>query len=141
MPVSSNRLICLLACLLCLGCGRKAAIEVVPITGTVTWHGTPVPDLFVNFEPAKGRPSWAMTDAQGKYETHYTPDQPGVLAGECRVWMTIKPKSPQEEQQMVKGTYGRMQELKPLLSKYGRTSSPLTFIISSKNTEIDLALD
>ena len=82
-----------------------------------------------------------MTDAQGRYEAHDTPSRAGVLAGECRGWVMIKPQTPQEEQQFLNGKHPRLQELKPLLTKYGRLSTPLILAISSDKIEVDLVLD
>ncbi len=131
----------LIAACLFAGCGRKNDLGVVPTSGTVTHNGQPVADLFLNFEPASGRPSWALTDANGQFNAVYTSHLPGVLPGECRVWVTIRPKSVEEEQQLLKGNLPRAVELADLLKKYGRKTSPLNLTIAPGQGPITLQLD
>lgn len=131
------------ACMLFIpaGCGRDVGVPIAPIRGAVTHQGQPIADLFINFEPVEGRPSWAMTDANGNYVAHYTPDVPGVLVGECRIWVTLKPKSVEEDQQLRGGTHPRQKELEAILTKYSREGTPLRETIESGQKRLDLKLD
>ncbi|MCA9032115.1 MAG: hypothetical protein KDA66_14965 [Planctomycetaceae bacterium] len=128
--------------LLLAGCGGNSdELVIVPIEGTVRYKGEPVPDLMLNFQPVKGRPSWAITDAQGKYKAVYTEDRPGVLAGECRVQISLKPATPDEELQMLEGTHPRQVALQDPLKKYGGTTTGLVLTISPDRTTVDIAID
>ncbi|MEZ5941439.1 MAG: hypothetical protein R3C18_08620 [Planctomycetaceae bacterium] len=132
----------LLSSLLLWGCGKTSEEAViVPIEGTVRFKGEPVPNLMLNFQPVKGRPSWAMTDDKGHYEAIYKENEPGVLAGECRVQISLKPATPDEELQMLEGTHPRQEELHDPLQKYGGTNSDLVLTISPDQTQVDIEID
>src|SRR5687768_6312898 len=68
-----------------VGCSEGP--DVVPVTGTVTRNGKPVPGVMINFMPEDGRPSWAITDAQGKYELQYSKSYTGGLVGRHKVFV------------------------------------------------------
>jgi len=70
------------------GCGRGDYPEMARVTGTVTYKGKPVPNMMVNFMPTEGRPSWAKTDADGKYDMVYDEDYKGVKTGHHKVYIT-----------------------------------------------------
>ena len=71
------------------GCGGRATSrEVVAVRGTVTIDGKPLPDALVEFEPQSGRPSSAVTDAQGNYELLYSQSKKGAVAGTHTVKIT-----------------------------------------------------
>ena len=57
------------------GCGDGGP-RVVPVTGTVTRNGKPVPNLFINFMPEAGRPSWGHSDEQGQFTLEYDRERP-----------------------------------------------------------------
>jgi hypothetical protein len=59
-----------------LGCNKK--YDIVPLKGTLTYDGQPVPDMIVRFEPSVGRPSDSFTDANGSFDMSYTIDRMGV---------------------------------------------------------------
>lgn len=83
---------CLLMSLLMLsaavGCSSVAA-EVIPplepVSGVIKLDGKPTAGIAVTFVPglaSKGNPSYATTDAEGKYILQYRNGAPGVPAGE-----------------------------------------------------------
>src|SRR5437763_14936732 len=71
------------------GCGPSGP-AIVPVTGTLTHKGHPVPNAMVFFFPegGKGRPSQGPTDAEGRFKLSYTSEQDGVMVGKHRVWVT-----------------------------------------------------
>ena len=62
---------------------------IVEVSGVLTHHGSPVPDMMITFKPTKGRPSWAMTDSVGRFTLQYSRTIPeGVLIAKHKVWLT-----------------------------------------------------
>jgi hypothetical protein len=122
------------------GCGPGGP-EVVRVTGTVTCQGKPVGNLYLNFKPDVGRPSWGVTDAEGKYSLNYSRDRDGAVVGKHTVWVTVRPRNPGEELQM-SGPGGKRANLSAVLQKYGsEKTTPLTFDIETDGQVIDIALD
>jgi hypothetical protein len=76
-----------------LGCNKK--YDIVPLKGTLTYDGQPVPDLIVRFEPAVGRPSDSFTDANGSFDMSYTIDRMGVEVDSHKVTVIWPPKDGQ----------------------------------------------
>jgi hypothetical protein len=75
-----------LAAVLACGCGQSSPL--VPVTGSVTLDGEPLPRAQVLFRPRNGRPSFAITDDNGKYALRYTAESMGALPGEHVVSVT-----------------------------------------------------
>lgn len=67
------------------GCGGGDQVTLVPVHGTVTLDGQPLPDATVTFTPLTGRASFGVTDAQGRYQLKYTADRPGAVASSHKV--------------------------------------------------------
>src|SRR5579864_8836883 len=78
------------------GCARDDH-RVVHVTGVATHGGRPVANLFINFYPDYGRPSWAVSDSRGRFTLQYEKGQPGAVVGTHRVFVTFKPRNPDEE--------------------------------------------
>lgn len=115
---------------------------VVRVSGTVTRDGAPVPNLFLNFLPDQGRPSWGMTDAEGRYTLHYDRDQDGAVTGTHTVWVAFKPRDPGEEAAMHQGKLPMPQDLGTILKKYGsQETTPLRITIAREGQVVDLPLD
>src|SRR5262245_4407868 len=132
-------LIALLACF--AGCSPGDA-KVVQVSGTVTRAGAPVPNLFLTFLPAQGRPSWGITDEQGHYTLHYDRVQTGAVAGMHTVFVAVKPRTAREEQAMHSGRMKLPSDLHAILTKYGRReTSPLKVEISAEGQVVDIHLD
>ena len=132
--------VCLQLLMTVIGCGKGDGPQVVPVKGTVTRNGKPVADLFVNFKPASGRPSWAVTDANGRYELTFDAAQKGASVGLHTVWVT----------QPISGAEGMGPENQPktspelpaILKVYGREGiTPLKIEVKTGSSEIDLKLD
>jgi hypothetical protein len=70
------------------GCG-KAKVDVAPVSGTVTLDGTPVKSASVTFQPKEGgRPSFGVTNDQGRYVLEYSLNELGAKVGVCTVRIT-----------------------------------------------------
>jgi hypothetical protein len=125
---------------LALGCG-KSEPSVVEVTGTVTHNGKAVPDLYLNFVPETGRPSWGMTDDNGHFKLNYTKEQDGAQVGTHQVWVQVRPRNPKEESNMAE-RIAKSPELGAILKKYGdRKTSTLRVEITSETRQIELKLD
>jgi hypothetical protein len=61
------------------GCSRGP--QLAPVNGRVALDGKPLASAEVKFQPAEGRSSHGITDANGHYELRYTRDQMGALVG------------------------------------------------------------
>src|SRR5262249_39554660 len=105
--------------LLCAGCGGDGP-RVVAVSGVVTRGGQPVPHLYLTFEPEHGRPSWAVSDAKGRFTLHYDRHQDGAAVGKHRVSVAFKPRDPGEEEDFRTGKKQAPKELKAILQKYGK---------------------
>ena len=69
--------------------------ELVPVSGTVTLGGRPLPDALVRFVPVgetRGSVGSGRTDAQGKYELYNNRAEPGTAVGEYRVTIELVPR-------------------------------------------------
>ena len=72
--------------LVAAGCGSNS--DIVPISGTLTYKGKPVPQVYLRFEPdnlATKSTSMAVTDADGKFEMMIG-STPGVFRGKVKVF-------------------------------------------------------
>lgn len=64
------------------GCGRGPSL--LEVTGTVSYHGKPVPKANVVFQPEEGPPAMAVCDEQGEFKLA-TDGRPGAVAGPTKV--------------------------------------------------------
>jgi len=90
---------CLVACTMCGSCGSK--FPVAPVSGTVTYQGTPLADATVTTQPIAidsvnpGPGSFGKTDAQGHYELELVkPAKKGAIIGDHRVMISCPTDSP-----------------------------------------------
>jgi hypothetical protein len=146
MPFTMPRLLALLflAALLCLsGCGRS---DVVPVSGTATRGGKPVANVVLWFTPSEGRPSWALTDADGKFELDYNRENKGAKVAKHRVTVVYEPRpsDPGEEQLILSGQkkrLGRPPEMDAILAKYSPAVSTLEVEITKAINDLEIKLD
>lgn len=121
------------------GCGG-AEHPLAQVKGTVTRDGKPMEHIMVHFLPNQGRPSWGVTDAQGRYTMEYT-DRKGVEIAQHKVYVTFSPQDIQVKMDLEFGKYKVPPEIKEILKKYGDPeTTPLTYDVQESQT-IDLALD
>lgn len=142
MPTSSLRRLsvaALLPLLLLAGCNSNP--KTLRVTGSVKQAGKPVPDLFVHFEPREGRPSWGITDAEGRFTLSYEQKRPGAIPGKHHVWFEYRPRDPKQDMDYRNGTLKLAPEFTAILTKYNQKDSPLNYEIASDGQVIDILLD
>jgi hypothetical protein len=63
--------------------------DVAPVSGTVTLDGIPLKSASVTFQPKEGgRPSYGVTNEQGRYVLEYSMNELGAKVGACTVRIT-----------------------------------------------------
>jgi hypothetical protein len=88
-------LVVVLISLVLSGC-RKPSLETVPVYGTITYQGKPVPYGVVKFQPAdatRGRSALAFIAADGTYDVRTLKDARGLVPGEYRVTVVVEKPS------------------------------------------------
>jgi hypothetical protein len=129
----------LLACVLLAGCSGS---NVVPVSGTVTYKGQPVPNAYVHFVPENGRPSMGETDANGKFTLTYDPENKGAERGKHRVFFQHNPLADASRPGAIPGeTPPLANEWKEFFTKYGPDRSTLKFDITTSTSDLKLELD
>lgn len=76
---------CFVIGLLCAtGCGES--VSLAPVSGTVRLNGKPVSKAGVTFTPVEGgRPAWATTDEQGRFQLTTLSANDGATVGDHNV--------------------------------------------------------
>jgi len=131
----------LIAGIMFVGC-TPSGPTIVPLEGTVTHAGAPVPDLRISFEPEQGRPSWATTDKNGHFVAHYDEDHPGVVVGTHA--LLVFEDTNRFDPLLLEGKPRpkRTPEMQAVLDKYGsREKSPLKMEFKKANRHFELKLD
>jgi hypothetical protein len=117
-----------------VGCGE--AVKMPPlgqVKGVVTMDGQPLANAVVSFEPAKGRPSGATTNAEGKYELIYVETTRGALVGEHAVRITTYVEEGSPQAQTFKETIPKKYNLKSELKENVKAgSNKIDFNLESK---------
>jgi hypothetical protein len=138
-PISRHTLLFLLANF-ALGCGGE---RLVPVSGTATCNGKPVPNLVINFVPDSGPKSYAVTDQAGRFEMVCGNGQRGVVAGSHKVWVRLNLLGSKEDPELRKRQAALRAEpaMMRMLEKYGNVEkTPLAFAIDDAK-EFELKLD
>lgn len=125
-----------------LGCAPEGK-KVVPVNGTVTRSGKPVPNVTVHFRPDNGRPSWGKTDDSGRYSLNYDPQRNGAEVGPHRVFVELRPSSPDEDYRMKAGKLKLPADKQAITDKYGTfEKTPLRVDVTDAfGKRYDLSLD
>lgn len=127
--------------LCCLGCSHSGP-QVVAIEGTVMRNGTPIPDLMIYFQPASGRPSWAISDKNGHFVLDYDPDYDGAVVGNHTVWVLENPNASDPLLTQGKPRQKRSPEMQAVLEKYGSVEkSPYKVEVKKADRNFQLKLD
>jgi hypothetical protein len=131
----------LAAVLLAAGCSDDGP-KVVKVSGTLTYRGDPVPNAAIHFVPEHGRPSWAITDAQGRFKVNYDADQDGAVVGKHKVYIEYRPTAQADVEVVMQGGRPKLaKEQAELFDKYGPERSPLTLDIKKSTSDLKLELD
>jgi hypothetical protein len=121
-------------------CGCNQGPAVVKVNGLVTYKGKPVPAVFLNFEPSEGRPSWAVTDQDGRFVLSCFKDEDGALVGHHRVFITVDDEG-REELARYREKLISPAELRAILKKYRQNATPLRVEIVQKTQDLEIKLD
>jgi hypothetical protein len=131
----------LAAAIVCLSCTRNGP-QVVAIEGAVLHEGKPLPDLMIYFQPASGRPSWAISDKNGHFVLDYDPDYDGAIVGNHTVWVLENPNASDPLLAAGRTKQKRSQEMQAVLDKYGSVEkSPYKIEIKKADRNFQLNLD
>jgi len=125
--------------LVATGCGGSSS-SICTISGTLTYQGKPIPQVYLRFEPddlTTKATSMAVTKADGRFEM-FIGSTPGVYRGKVKVFcddplasMGAKTPVPAE----VEPAY------RELCSKYGAGKSTYELTIDKSNSNLALKLD
>jgi len=130
-----QRIALLLSLGLTIGCSGGA--KIVPVSGTVTLDGKPLPNAHVSFQPlskpgneAPGVGSYGLTGADGAFTMRSAEnDQAGAVVGKHRVEINIKADSSTDVDPRLKASQPKV----VLPMKYNRQSE-LTFEVPAGGT-------
>jgi hypothetical protein len=127
--------------LLLIAAGCTGGPVVVKVNGLVTHKGKPVPSVIVNFEPDEGRPSWAVTDKEGRFVLSCFKNEDGALIGRHRVYLTVDDEG-REEMAQFRNQRIPPAELRAILKKYGkRDTTPLRIEIAKTTRDLEIKVD
>ena len=119
----------LMAALPLAGCG-KSNMTVAPVSGLVTLDGAPLKSASVTFQPKDGgRPSFGVTNDQGRYILEYSVSELGAKVGPCTVRITTENR----------GDDSGAKPTKELVPKRYKTA-PIEVEVKSKSNTIDIPL-
>jgi len=105
-------------------------MKVAPVSGVVTLDGKPLAKASVTYLPeAGGRPSYGVTDENGRYRLAYSMSQEGAEVGKCSVKITTGIES---------GDYGSRRAKEQVPARYSK-EPPLVDVLPRSNT-IDIEL-
>ncbi|HWL09832.1 MAG TPA: carboxypeptidase-like regulatory domain-containing protein [Planctomicrobium sp.] len=125
----------LLSCGFIAGCTRSAGdnVPLVPVSGTVTLNGQPLPKASIAFNPLqKGDSSYGTTNDQGQYTLMFSGNQPGAIVGEHQVQITTGGEYTDRD--------GTMKEVKEVLPGKYNSQSTLTADVKPDGGPVDFNL-
>lgn len=139
-----NSIACLFAVALCMivGCGGDGPV-LIPVSGGISYQGRPAANVEVHFMPLEGRPSLALTDAEGRFAyAMYSETKRGLLVGEYQIVIKYVPPEPESGESLALGPPPPPDELKPFFDKYGDFSNPqIKELITAETRELKLDLN
>ena len=91
-PVHCGLVACVASTLATLAGCSGDPLPIAPVTGTVTLDGAPLDGAWIEFQPfdRKGSPSYASTDAAGKYDLAFSQTRRGAWVGEHLVRISTR---------------------------------------------------
>jgi hypothetical protein len=112
------------------GCGGE--MKVAPVSGVVTLDGKPLDRASVVFKPeAGGRPSFGVTDDQGRFTLAYSMNEDGAEVGRATVTVSTKLQADGAAENAP-----RAAERVP--ARYAK--QPLKVTVEAKKNEVELGL-
>jgi len=130
----------ILLALFLLGCTRSGP-QIVPIEGTITHKGKPVPNVRIYFVP-DGRPSWAISDTQGHFKLNYDEQHDGAKVGTHQVWIIDESGNVDPTLAMSGGPLPkRNPAIRELALKYSQQNSPLKVEVTKADRNFRLELE
>ncbi len=120
------------------GCGDGGP-EIVRVAGKATYQQKPVANLILTFSPTSGRPSIAMTDADGKFDLDFEPNRKGAQTGVHKVTFEWMASDPGEEQDILEGKRKRPKNIEAIFKKHNKAG--LDVEITEAITDLELKLD
>ena len=117
-----------------IGCGSE--MKVAPVSGTVTLDGAPLDRASVMFLPEPdGRPSFGVTDEEGRYTLGYSMHKMGAEVGQCRVQISTRVQAEDSED------VGKLApERVPQRYLGEEPKEPIVVTVEPKDNTIDIAL-
>lgn len=126
------------------GCGSSGP-TIVPVSGTLTYKGKPVPHAAIRFMPENGRPSAGETDEEGRFTLSYDREHEGAVVGKHKVWVSAlrtRPTTPAEQKAAIMGKKPPVtRDLAAFFEKYGQKNSPVEIVIDKNTRELKLDWD
>src|SRR5262245_65215604 len=120
------------------GCSSNP--NICPVSGTLTYKGKPMPQVYLRFEPddlTTKSTSMAVTDANGKFEMMIG-STPGVFRGKVKVFCD-DPLAAMGATSPVPKEIER--DYRELCAKYGTGKSTYELTIDKPNSNLQLNLD
>lgn len=137
----SRPLALLVSLLLFAGCVDSGP-KIVPIEGTVTHKGQPVPNVRIYFVPTDGRPSWAISDENGHFALDYDQEHDGAKVGTHKVWIVDESGNVDPTVAMSGGPRPkRNPATRELADKYGKDKSTLQVEVTKADRNFQLQLE
>jgi hypothetical protein len=123
------------------GCGRGGP-EIVPIEGTVTHNGEPVPNLRIYFVSIDGRPSWGDSDSNGHFALDYDGQNKGAKVGTHKIWVFDLSTNVDPTAAMSGSARpNRSPVVGEIVQKYGQGKSTLEVEVKKADRNFQLKLD
>ena len=123
------------------GCGSGGP-EIVPVEGTVTHHGEPVPNLRIYFVSTDGRPSWGDSDSSGHFALEYDAQHKGAKVGSHKIWVVDLSTNVDPTAAMSGGPRPkRSPAIGEIVEKYGQGKSTLEVEVKKAERNFQLKLD
>lgn len=111
----------------------------VQIDGHATRAGKAVPGVVLQFNPVDGRPSWGISDAEGKFILHYSKHYEGARLGKHRVFVSFDRSAAPYD---ASGKQQLSADQQAILEKYGSAeTSPLDIELQEDNQLVEIKLD
>ena len=120
------------------GCGGSSnPYDVVEISGTLTYEGRPVEGMGLVFTPEEGRPSQAVTDAEGKFKLFYSQSESGAQVGKHTVVFAF-PASPIDGSMPTVTT--PTDDINAIIAAHGPKGPPFTVEVTESTDDFKIEL-